>query len=171
MRCSKRTQLPRLNRTGCCIVPRETTHAHTASSAQGVSPCKNWTLSRTKEVEKAGRFSQTLPKSEESHGARRRVRRSAAGFLSSLRIGGGECLSAAGAQEGDEAVAGGSGGATVDFDYGGMYKMHHRWFECCSKGNARLRREGVSILLKGENEQKISKGVYVGCDGGDGSVG
>ena len=33
-----------------CMAPAGTTHAQTASSAEGVSPCRNWMLSRT-EVE------------------------------------------------------------------------------------------------------------------------
>ena len=35
------------SRTGCCIVPSGTMHAHTATAVGAVLPCRKWVLSRT----------------------------------------------------------------------------------------------------------------------------
>ena len=60
VRWSKRIQLSRPRRTGCCLVPCVTMQAHTTSSAEGVFPCRNWMLGLT-EVEV--RRGADLPKS------------------------------------------------------------------------------------------------------------
>lgn len=41
------TQLARPSKKVYCTVPRGNIPAHTASSAEWMSPCRNWTLSRT----------------------------------------------------------------------------------------------------------------------------
>ena len=48
VRCAKRIQLSRSSRPGCYVVSAGIMHAQTASSAEGVSSCKNWMLSLTK---------------------------------------------------------------------------------------------------------------------------
>ena len=64
VRCTKRIQLSRPSKTGCCIVPAGITHAQTASSGEGLSPCRNWMLSGT-EIEVRG---ADLPKSPQERG-------------------------------------------------------------------------------------------------------
>lgn len=88
------------------------------------------------------------------------VCRSDTGFYSSPCQGCDEGLWRPGVQDGDHAVAGGGDRATVDFDSGGK--------GCVIDGN-NTTREATPMF--GENERKRSRGVCVGGDGGDGSVG
>ena len=71
VRCSKRISLSRPRRTGCCIVPRGTMHAHTASGAEGVLPCRNWMLIPTDVEVRRGADFPNLPKNEEACAVRR----------------------------------------------------------------------------------------------------
>ena len=76
----KRIQLSRPTRTVSCMVPTGTMHAQTASSAEGVSPCINWMLSRM-EVEvnpEGGRLTEIS--------SRTRGRVSFAGVRSSVAV-------------------------------------------------------------------------------------